>query len=173
MSYFIFFDGPGLNPDMLGRNPNVLGLPDDDGLRLNNFVSLKYRITQRWALDFQARIQWVLNNAQDVEDSQTFRWQAPRIGVSGKIASGDQWTLTGAINTDFPYFLPEPIGGGYVTERRTTLFNPGMFAKFAYKPRGSDLVGVQPRDASCVLLQRSRCRRSAAHSRGLQRGAQA
>jgi hypothetical protein len=134
--YFVFFDGPGLS-GMSGQTPNVLGLPDDDGLRLTNYLSVKYRLGERWALDFQARVQWVLNNAQDVGDFQALRWQSPRIGVSGKLLSGNDWTLTGAINTDFPYFFPAPIGGGFVAERRTTLLNPGLFAKFSYQPKGS------------------------------------
>lgn len=136
LSYFVFFDGPGLE-GKVAQTPNVLGLPEDDGLRLTNYLSVRYRLNADWALDFQARVQWVLNNAQGVTEFQALRWQSPRVGISGKIWSGRDWSLTGAINTDFPYFLPPPLGGGFVAERRTTLLNPGLFAKFSYQPTGS------------------------------------
>lgn len=136
-SYFVFFDGPALANESALATPNVLGLPDDDGLRATVFLSLKYRLSPRWAVDFQSRVQWLFNNAKDTPDFEHFRWQSPRIGISGKILSGEDWALTGAINTDFPYFIPAPIGGGYVAEQRTTVLNPGMFAKFAYTPKGS------------------------------------
>lgn len=165
LSYFLFFDGPGLAQGKQNLSPNVLGLPEDDGLRLTNYLSVKYRLTERWALDFQARLQWIVNNARDVSDYQPFRWQSPRIGVSGKILSGETWSLTGAINSDFPYFFPEPFGGGFIAERRTTLFNPGLFAKFNYQPLGSSwslsslvmprVFFYQDRDASEPQLRRA------------------
>ncbi len=135
VSYFTFFDGPGLMPGMYEITPNVLGKPNDDGLRLSNYVSLKYKVSSRFAADFQMRIQWILNNANDVDQFQSLRWQSPRIGISGKLLSGKDWTLTGAVNTDFPYFVPRPLGGGVVARQRTTIFNPGLFAKFSYEPK--------------------------------------
>lgn len=135
LNYFTFFDGPGLAPGSAGYTPNVLGKPNDDGLRLNNYVSSQYRFSPTLALDFQMRIQWVLNNANDVPDYHPWRWQSPRFGISGKLLSGKNWALTGAFNSDLPYFFPQPLGGGVVAAQRTTLFDPGLFAKFAYTPQ--------------------------------------
>ncbi len=137
MTYFTFIDGPGLAEGKHNYTPNVLGLPDDDGLRLTAFLSLKYRVSANWSVDFQSRVQWIFNNAKNVTDFEPLRWQSPRIGLSGKMLSGSDWSLSGAINTDFPYFVPPPLGGGFVAERRTTIMNPGMFAKFSYQPVGS------------------------------------
>jgi len=137
MSYFTFFNGPGLVPGLNSISPNVLGKPLDDGLRLSNYVSLKYKMTQTLAFDFQMRIQWVLNNANNVGNFHVFRWQSPRVGISGKLLSGEDWSLTGAANTDLPYFLPQPIGGGVVAQERTTIFDPGLFAGFSYSPKRS------------------------------------
>lgn len=137
MSYFTFFDGPGVAPGESNISPNVLGKPIDDGLRLSNFISLKYKMNPKLAIDFQMRVQWVLNNAHSVSQFQVFRWQSPRIGVSGKLLSGNDWTLTGAVNTDLPYFLPQPMGGGYIAGYRTTVFDPGLFTGFSYQPKKS------------------------------------
>lgn len=137
VSYFVFADGPGLASDRRDITPNMLGLPEDDGLRMTSYISNKYRVSDKWAIDFQLRVQWVFNNARRVKEFQNFRWQSPRIGMSGKILTGEDWSLTGAINTDFPYMVPPPLGGGYVSERRTMLLNPGLFAKFHYQAKGS------------------------------------
>jgi hypothetical protein len=137
LGYFTFFDGPGLVPGTYEFTPNVLGKPMDDGLRLSNYVSVKYNLSPNLAIDLQMRIQWILNNAHHIEEFSPIRWQTPRIGISGKLLTGDNWSLTGAVNTDFPYFLPQPIGGGVAASYRTTLFNPGLFAKFAYVPKAS------------------------------------
>lgn len=137
VSYFTFFDGPGLGAGMHAMTPNVLGRPMDDGLRLSNYVSVKYKLSSALAIDLQMRVQILLNNANSVAGFSTFRWQSPRIGVSGKLLSGDDWTLTGAFNTDFPYFMPEPVGGGVAARARTTIFNPGLFASFSYTPKAS------------------------------------
>lgn len=135
---FSFFEGPGLNPSGQGWiSPNVLGLPVDDGMRLTNYISTKYKFSQSLALDFQLRVQWVPNNARSVEAFQPLRWQSPRVGISGKLASGESWNLTGAFNTDLPYFFPSPLGGGVVATYRTTLLTPGLFAGYTYKPKGS------------------------------------
>lgn len=137
LSYFSFFDGPGLAPGSSTFTPNVLGKPMDDGLRLSNYLSLKYSLSQDLAVDFQARIQCILNNSSQVSPFSALRWQAPRIGISGKLLSGRTWSLSGAINSDLPYFFPQPFGGGVAAQQRTTLFNPGLFAKFSYTPPGS------------------------------------
>jgi len=137
VSYFTFLDGPGLDSGMHAITPNVLGKPMDDGLRMSNYVSLKYKVSSSLAVDFQMRIQFLLNNANNVDNFSAFRWQSPRVGVSGKLLSGEDWALTGAFNTDFPYFFPEPIGGGVAAQARTTIFNPGLFANFSYTPKNS------------------------------------
>lgn len=136
LSYFTFFDGPALFGDP-GVTPNWLGKPLDDGLSLFNLISFQWRFSERWALDLQTRTQVLLNNGTGTEVFRQFRWQSPRIGISGKLASGEDWSLSGAINSDFPYFLPSPFGGGFTSVQRTVIFNPGMFAAFSWKPKGS------------------------------------
>jgi hypothetical protein len=136
-TYFTFFDGPGLEPGLGSVTPNVLGKPIDDGLRLTNFISLRYKLNPSLALDFQMRIQFIFNNARNLNHFDVFRWQSPRVGISGTLLSGNSWALTGAFNTDLPYFMPQPLGAGTVAQERTTLFTPGLFAKFAYTPKES------------------------------------
>ena len=137
LSYFTFFDGPGLSGDP-GVTPNWLGRPFDDGLSLFNLVSVKWRVLDNLAIDFQTRTQVLLNNGTGNNAFQNFRWQSPRIGVSGKLAGGKDWSISGAVNTDFPYMLPSPLGGGFTAAARTVIFNPGMFAAFSWKPAGSN-----------------------------------
>lgn len=137
VSYFTFFDGPGLAPGMQLYTPNVLGKPNDDGLRLNNYISAKYRVSSTLAIDLQMRVQLLFNNAKSVDDFRSMRWQSPRIGISGRLLSGEDWSITGAANTDFPYFFPSPLGGGVAATYRTTVFNPGLFAKFNYSPKST------------------------------------
>lgn len=136
LSYFTFVDGPGLSGN-IGVTPNWLGKPLDDGISLFNLVSVKYRVTDGLALDFQMRVQLLLNNGTQSASFQQLRWQSPRIGLSGKLLSGEDWSLTGAINTDFPYVFPSPLGGGFLATQRQVLFNPGLFASFTYQPKGS------------------------------------
>lgn len=66
-----------------------------------------------------------------------FRWQSPRLGISGSLLKGEDWSLSGAINTDLPYSFPQPIGGGNLATQRTILLTPGMFANFTYAPVNS------------------------------------
>lgn len=136
LTYFTFFDGPGFSGDP-GVTPNWLGRPLDDGLSLFNLISLQWRFSEKVALDFQTRTQVILNNGTDTEVFRQFRWQSPRIGISGKLAGGSDWSISGAVNTDFPYMLPSPFGGGFIAAARTVIFNPGMFAAFSWKPAGS------------------------------------
>lgn len=135
--FFSFYDGPGLDPDLRGATPNARGGYQEDGQSLFNIFSLKYQAWEKWALDLQIRTQIVFNQATLQSQSQTFRWQSPRIGVSGQFLKGEDWSLSGAVNTDLPYFLPSPLGGGLVSTQNTLLLNPGMFASFNYQPRGS------------------------------------
>ncbi|MCM0606519.1 MAG: hypothetical protein KA715_10555 [Xanthomonadaceae bacterium] len=124
MSYFSFWDGPGLEGGLQSFTPNDKGKPLDTGLSLTNLISVKYRFSEKYSIDVQNRIQWIQTNSPEV------RFQAPRVGISGKFASGQDWSLSGALNTDIP-------GVGYIVSERTILFNPGLFANFAYTPSGS------------------------------------
>ncbi len=148
MTYMSFFDGPAILTDNQSITPNALGKPSDDGLLLNNNVSLKYKYQGERAIDFQMRFHYVMDNATRSEDFQAFRWQSPRLGISDTFWKTENSKFTGAFNTDLPYFFPEPVGGGYYAKRRTTLLTPGFFAKYTYAPttsRWSVFSLVQPR----------------------------
>ena len=148
LSYMSFFDGPGILADDQSITPNALGKPSDDGLLLNNNLSFRYFLNSNYALDFQARTQWVMNNARETEDFKSLRWQSPRFGISTTFFKTEHGKLTGALNTDLPYFFPEPIGGGFIAEQRTTLATPGFFAKYSWTPsytKWSVFSLVQPR----------------------------
>ena len=136
LTYFTFFYGPGVIPGQFRINPNHLGYPENDGVSAQNQVSLRWKFSKTLALDLQLSFRLIFNNGIDSAQFQHFRWEAPRLGVSGRLLSGDHWALTGAINTDFPGFLPEPLSG-YKAQQRKVLFNPGMFASFKYMPRRS------------------------------------
>ncbi|MBU6153408.1 MAG: hypothetical protein KGP28_03810 [Bdellovibrionales bacterium] len=136
MTYFSFFDGPGLDPDLRAFPPNQFGRPSDDGLNFFNIISVRYRLTKDLAIDLQTRSVVILNNGVDSKTFVPFRWESPRLGISGKLASGKDWSLSGAVNTDLPYILPSPLTG-YTSRERQILFNPGMFANFSYTPSGS------------------------------------
>lgn len=136
-TYMSFFDGPGLLQDDQSITPNAIGNPSDDGLLLNNNISFKYKLEDDLAVDFQTRFHYVMNNGNDVENFKPFRWQSPRLGISTTFAKTENSKFSGALNTDLPYFFPEPIGGGYIARKRTTLLTPGFFAKYSYTPRSS------------------------------------
>jgi hypothetical protein len=148
INYMSFFDGPGIMGNDQSVTPNALGKPSEDGLVLMNNMSFKYKLKQDFAIDFQVRFHYVMNNGNDVEDFKAFRWQSPRIGISTTFLKTENSKLTGALNTDLPYSFPEPVGGGYIAEKRTTLATPGLFAKYSYAPvtsRWSVFSLVQPR----------------------------
>jgi hypothetical protein len=136
ITYFSFFNGPGLHPDSFAYSPNQLGRPANDGINFLNQLSFRYKFSKNLALDFQSRFYIIVNNHTSNPNFKFLRWEAPRIGISGKLLSGENWTLTGAVNTDFPYFLPSPFTG-YQARERTAVLTPGMFAAFKYKPKGS------------------------------------
>jgi hypothetical protein len=136
VTYFSFFYGPGVHPENFSFNPNHLGNPGNDGINFSNQVSIRYKFSQQLALDFQNRFNVILNNDTQNPNFQAFRWESPRIGVSGKLWAHEAWTLTGAVNTDFPYFFPAPFTG-YQAQQRKVIFNPGMFAALRYEPRNS------------------------------------
>lgn len=147
ISYFSFFNGPGLDSDQLDMSPNHLGKPNQDGLNLLNQISIRYKVSPTLGIDFQNRLHWIVNNSSNNPQYQSLRWEAPRVGISGRLLSGNDWNVTGAFNTDFPYFLPSPLSG-YQAKQRTILFNPGLFAGFQYQPkesRWSVYTVLQPR----------------------------
>ena len=135
-TYFTYFYGPGIHPDNTLFNPNQLGNPENDGIYAQNQVSIRYKFSSGLALDFQSRFKVIFNNYNNNPNFTVFRWETPRIGVSGKLLSGKDWSLVGAINTDFPYVFPEPFSG-YQAQERTVLFTPGMFAELKYQPAAS------------------------------------
>ena len=136
VTYFSYFFGPGLHPDNVEFYPNQLGYPDNDGIYFQNHISIRYKFSSNLALDFQSRFKLLMNNYTENPNFSPFRWEAPRIGVSGKLMSGNIWDLTGAVNTDFPYFLPAPFSG-YQAQERKTLLTPGMFAALKIEPKES------------------------------------
>ena len=136
MTYFTYFYGPGLHPENRTFYPNQLGLPDDDGIYLQSQVSVRYKFSSRLALDFQSRFKVILNNSQQRSTFSPYRWEAPRVGISGKLLEGEDWDLTGSINTDFPGTFPQPFSGNQA-KFREALFSPGMFSSLKYEPRTS------------------------------------
>jgi hypothetical protein len=136
LSYFSFFAGPGLTAETAGYTPNERGLPDWTGYSLFNVISIRTKITEKINLDLQTRSNITFNDYVKEGTYRLFTWESPRIGISGKLLSGENWSLTGAFNTDFPYVLPTPLTG-YTARNRTTLFTPGTFANFFYQKKGS------------------------------------
>ena len=136
ITYFSFFNGPGMLGDSYYYCPNNLGKPSNDGINFQNNISFRWKFSEKFALDFQARFYLILNNGTDNPNFKVFRWETPRIGISGKLLSGSDWSLVGAVNTEFPYFFPAPLSG-YQVKQRTGIFNPGMFASFRYEPKNS------------------------------------
>ncbi|MFZ4712192.1 MAG: hypothetical protein ACOYL6_00640 [Bacteriovoracaceae bacterium] len=148
MTYMSFFDGPGVFNDSNSVTPNALGKPSDDGLLLNNNVSLRYKMVDDYNLDLQLRAMYVMNNGTNTSSFDPLRWQSPRLGISTTFIKTENGKLTGAFNSDLPYFLPQPIGGGYIAGKRTTIATPGFFAKYSWTPkntRWSLFSLVQPR----------------------------
>lgn len=121
-----FFAGPGVGLPITDT-PGFTGLPSDTGLGFFNLISGRYKLNDRIALDVQFRNQLIVTNQFE------FRHQGQRFGVSGKLLSGENWSVTGALNSDLP------IRGimGQIPTERTLIFNPGMFANYSYNPSGS------------------------------------
>lgn len=136
ITYFSFFYGPGIHPDNQSFNPNQLGNPQNDGVYFQNQVSFRYKFSKKLALDWQNRFNIILNNSSTNPNYSLFRWETPRVGVSGDLLTGKDWSLRGAVNTDFPYTFPAPLTG-YQAQQRAVLFDPGLFAGFRYEPRES------------------------------------
>ena len=123
VNYFTFFDGPGVGGEITD-SPSELGIASDRGWMLWTNLSVRGKITERFAIDYQARLEQIVSN--DFE----FRNQGGRLGVSGKLLKGDQWALNGAFNSDIP-------GVGAIPTGRTLVVNPGLFSTFTYNPRAS------------------------------------
>jgi hypothetical protein len=136
ISYFSFFNGPGLKSELNGVTPNQLGKPDDDGVSFFNLVSLKYKTSENIALDLQTRFEVFINNGVGTDEFSAFRWESPRIGFSGNLIKKETWAVSGAINTDFPHFLPSPLTG-FTARERKVVFNPGMFGSLSIHPKDS------------------------------------
>jgi hypothetical protein len=96
-------------------------------LNFFNLISVKWKFSERFALDVQFRNQLVVTNQWEL------RHQGQRFGISGKLLKGEDWYVAGAVNTDIPLAA---IAGQIPTER-TLLLNPGMWAVFEYAPAGS------------------------------------
>ncbi len=137
ITYFSFFYGPGIHPDSFGFSPNQLGEAEKHGLYFQNNVSFRYKFSDNLALDLQSRFNIFLTNYRQSAQFQPFVWESPRIGISGKLLHGEDWSITGAFNTDFPHFLPAPFSGNEV-QQRTVLLNPGLFANFTWEPKNSN-----------------------------------
>ncbi|MBY0370220.1 hypothetical protein K2X33_06000 [bacterium] len=137
MNYNSFFAGPGLFTP-LSETPGYTGAPSDTGLNFFNLISVKWKFSERFAFDVQFRNQLVVTNNWE------FRHQGQRFGISGKLLKGEDWSLTGAINSD----IPIRAIAGQIPSERTLIMNPGMFAVFEYAPEGSRWSAfalVQPR----------------------------
>lgn len=126
VSYNSFFSGPG--PNMaLGYPPAFTGTPGDTGLNFLNIVSVKYKLGNGYAFDIQFRNEVVVTNTPE------FRYQGQRFGISGKLLSGTDWSIDGAINTDVPI---TPIMG-QLASQRTLILSPGFFGSFNWEPKKS------------------------------------
>jgi hypothetical protein len=130
MNYFSFWEGHSLGDGKTAKNE--LGGRLDDGLQLFNLISTNYKLNDRIALDLQTRLEHIpitfrgdTKRGRDTEPS--WRFQGLRIGISGKLASGEKWSLKGAFNTDIPGL------NGRDARFRTTIFNPGLFTGFTYQ----------------------------------------
>lgn len=73
MNYFSFWEGPSLEDGMIGKNE--LSRPLDTGLSLFNLVSITYKLTDRYNLDIQNRIELI--HTQENE----WRFQGIRAGI--------------------------------------------------------------------------------------------
>lgn len=126
MTYFTFYDGqsledPGFFNGKVGKNERGRPINGNDGYSAFNNISITYKLTERINLDQQTRLEYVHN------DKREWRFQGMRIGISGRLLSGKNWSLKGAFNTDIPEL------NGYNERNRTTIFNPGLFAGLAYR----------------------------------------
>lgn len=126
VNYNSFFAGPGLGLP-LSVPPGMTGEASDTGLNFFNLISVKWKFSERFALDVQFRNQLVVTNQWE------FRHQGQRLGISGTLLKGEDWALSGAVNSD----VPIASIAGQIPSQRTLLLNPGLFGTFSYNPKGS------------------------------------
>jgi hypothetical protein len=130
MNYFSFWEGHSLDDGKTAKNE--LGRRLDDGLQLFNLISTTYKLNDRIGIDLQTRIEHIpmtfrgdFKNGKDTEPS--WRFQGLRIGISGKLAAGEKWSLRGAFNTDIPEL------NGRDASFRKTILTPGLFSGLNYQ----------------------------------------
>jgi hypothetical protein len=130
MNYFSFWEGNSLEDGKTAKNERGGRL--DDGLQLFNLISTTYKLNDRIGLDLQTRIEHIpmtyrgdTKGGKDTEPS--WRFQGLRIGISGKLAAGEKWSLRGALNTD----VPELNGRDAIYSK--TILNPGLFSVLNYQ----------------------------------------
>jgi hypothetical protein len=128
-NYNSFFNGPGLTGSLpLSHTPGMTGNREDPGgVYFFNLVSVRWKFSERLGFDVQFR------NQLNPTNGWQFRHQGQRFGISGLLLKGNNWRLTGAVNSD----LPIPGIVGQIPQERTLLLNPGMFANFSWTPSGS------------------------------------
>jgi hypothetical protein len=130
MNYFSFWEGNSLDDGKTAKNERGGRL--DDGLQLFNLISTTYKLNDRIGLDLQTRIEHIpmtyrgdTKGGKDTEPS--WRFQGLRIGISGKLAAGEKWSLRGAFNTDIPEL------NGRDASFRKTILTPGLFSGLNYQ----------------------------------------
>ena len=130
MNYFSFWEGHSLDDGKTAKNE--LGRRLDDGLQLFNLISTTYKLNDRIGIDLQTRLEHIpitfrgdIKKGKDTEPS--WRFQGLRLGISGKLAGGEKWSLKGALNTDIPEL------NGRDARFRKTIFNPGLFTGLNYQ----------------------------------------
>jgi hypothetical protein len=130
MNYFSFWEGHSLDDGKTAKNE--LGGRLDDGLQLFNLISTTYKITDKYGIDLQTRLEHIPitfrgDTKRGNPTEPSWRFQGLRLGISGNLASGEKWSLRGAFNTDIPEL------NGRDARARKTIFNPGLFAGLNYQ----------------------------------------
>ncbi len=130
MNYFSFLEANSLGDGKVPKNE--LGGRLDDGLNVFNLISTTYKLNSRYNLDLQTRLEHVFmtyrgDTKRGLPTEPAWRFQGFRIGISGKLAGGDKWSLRGAFNTDIPEL------NGRDARFRKTIFNPGLFTGLNYQ----------------------------------------
>ncbi len=130
MNYFSFLEAQSLGDGKVAKNE--LGGRLDDGLQLFNLVSTTYKLTDRYNIDLQTRLEHIFmtyrgDTKRGLPTEPAWRFQGLRIGISGKLAGGEKWSLKGAFNTDIPEL------NGRDARLQKTIFNPGLFTGLNYQ----------------------------------------
>jgi hypothetical protein len=136
MNYFSFWEGHSLDSGKTALNEQGCKGGKcarlDDGLQLFNLISTTYKLNDRIGIDLQTRLEHIpitfRNDTKGGKDTEpSWRFQGLRIGISGKLAAGEKWSLRGAFNTDVPEL------NGRDARLRTTILTPGLFAGLNYQ----------------------------------------